>query len=209
MRCFTLPPCRNRSRRDMIGKKLILASVPVTAGTGAVLFPPGLRAVASPVAPVTGDPGLSIKWVITFCVAHMGLALLLRNVRPLGAVHAIVTLAFGLSFCLRKNQPLQIAHWAAYVVGAEVLWRMCKAAIPWEFAKHSISLVCIISMVRAKGIRGSWLPALYFGLLFPAIFVPVFWTISKPCPPLNRLQNFGGRISVKTILIWTTHWHLP
>jgi hypothetical protein len=117
---------------------------------------------------VTDQQGWPVTWVVGLILIHLPLALVMKRWSLLAGVHALATFAVGGWLCLGKGRPQQIAQWAAYTVGAEVLWRMCKAPIPWEFAEHSICLVCLISMARSKGIRGSWLPALYFALLIPA-----------------------------------------
>ena len=112
--------------------------------------------------------GRTFTWVIGFLLLNMALAVVMKRVPSVATLHALVTFAVGLWLCLSKNRPLQVAQWASYVVGAEVLWRMCKASIPWEFAKLSISLVCFVSALRSDRFRSSWLPALYFVLLLPA-----------------------------------------
>jgi len=91
----------------------------------------------------------------------------MRQVHLLGALHALAVLLLGLALGLSGRKPVALAQWMGYVVGAEVLWRMCKAPIPWEFAKHSISLVCLVFWFRS-GFRGTWLPLLYLFLLLPA-----------------------------------------
>src|SRR5207302_11017891 len=62
----------------------------------------------------------------------------------------------------------QLLRWVAYMVGAEVLWRMCRAPVPWEFAKHAIWFVSLVSLLRSGPISTSLLPVLYLGLLIPA-----------------------------------------
>ncbi|MEI8039979.1 MAG: O-antigen ligase family protein, partial [Verrucomicrobiota bacterium] len=131
----------------------------------------------------------------------MALALLMKMVRPVAGVHALLTLAFGLWLCLAKNRPLQIAQWAAYVVGAEVLWRMCKASIPWEFAKQSILLICLVSMVRSQRIRCAWLPALYCALLVPAsAFTFVGLSFSEGRQQVSF--NLSGPVCLALCVLW-------
>jgi hypothetical protein len=98
--------------------------------------------------------GLGFAWVFGLVALHLALALVMKQVRLVAGLHALATLAVGLGLCIGKSRPLKIAQWAAYVVGAEVLWRMCKAPIPWEFAKYSICLVCLIALMRSKEFRG-------------------------------------------------------
>jgi hypothetical protein len=107
-----------------------------------------------------------------FLLLHIVLAPLMRQVHTVATLHALATLGVGLYLCMWSNRPLQIAQWAAYVVGIEVLWRMCKASIPWEFAKHSISFVCLVSLIRLKQFQSFRLPATYLVLLIPGALLP-------------------------------------
>lgn len=123
--------------------------------------------VRLPTLPQEQD-AFSFKWVSLFLLLHLALGVFMKQVHMVATFHALLALSVGLWLCLRKNHPLQILQWVAYVVGAEVLWRMCKASIPWEFAKHAIWVVCLISLVRSGGVRGSWFPVFYFLFLVPA-----------------------------------------
>jgi O-antigen ligase len=133
-------------------------------------FPQGTRPAR--LAGSVGSVGrVSVKWIVGFLLVNMAVALLMQKVPLAAGAHALVTFAYGLWLCFTRNRPLQLAQWMAYAVGAEALWRMCEAPIPWEFAKYSICLVCLISLVRSGGIRGSRLPAFYLALLVPAGFL--------------------------------------
>ena len=114
--------------------------------------------------------GLGFAWVCGFLAIHLALALVMKRVHTVAGVHALGTFMFGLWLCFGKNRPLQLAQWAGYTVGAEALWRMCKAPIPWEFAELTIFLVCLISLMRTGGIRGFWLRSSSRGVL---LFLPV------------------------------------
>src|SRR5580658_6596285 len=115
--------------------------------------------------------GLGFGRVFGFVALHLALALVMKQSRPVAAVHALGTFIYGLWLCCGRNRPLQLAQWAGYTAGAEALWRMCGAPIPWEFAELTICLVCLISLVRIGSFRESWLPILYLVLLAPASFL--------------------------------------
>jgi O-antigen ligase len=128
---------------------------------------PGAR---GPLASAEAD-GLGFGRVFGFVALHLVLALVMKQWQIVAAIHAVGTFIVGLWFCGRRNRPLQLAQWAGYTAGAEALWRMCGAPIPWEFAELTICLVCLISLVRIGSFRESWLPILYLVLLAPASFL--------------------------------------
>jgi O-antigen ligase len=109
--------------------------------------------------------------IFGFVALHLALALVMKRVHPVAGIHALGTFIYGLWLCCGRNRPLPLAQWAGYTAGAEALWRMCGAYIPWEFAELSISLICLISLVRAGNFGEFWLPLLYLVLLAPASFL--------------------------------------
>jgi hypothetical protein len=146
-----------------------------------------------------GDLGFA--WVLGFVLVHMALALLMNRVHQVAGIHALGTFVVGLWLCFERPRPSQVAQWIGYVVGAEVLWRMCKAPIPWEFAKYAICFVCVVSLLRSGAIRRSLLPLLYFGLLIPAAF------ITFALLPLNEARqqvsfNLSGPLCLALCALW-------
>src|SRR5207253_2467555 len=76
----------------------------------------------------------------------------------------------------------------AYVVGAEVLWRMSQAPLPWEFGKYALSFMLLLGALR-NGIKGMpWLPLGYFLLLLPAA---VFTVHALPLEDAKDLISFN------------------
>lgn len=147
-----------------------------------------------------GIPELAL--LIALLAMHASLALLMRDHPALAKVHAFATLAVGLWGALRW--PLaRVACVAGYIMGAEVLWRMSSAPIPWEFAKYSIVLVFVVALLRnARNTRWGPLPLLYFVLLTPSIFlVGADHTISTR----NALQmvsfNLSGPLAL-CVSVW-------
>ena len=62
---------------------------------------------------------------IAFCLVHVPLALLVYRVNTLSTLHAVAVFAVGMWWALTApHQPLRVAYVAAYITGAEVLWRM-------------------------------------------------------------------------------------
>ncbi len=111
-------------------------------------------------------------FLIGFALLHIPLAFLMRGDNTIATVHAFGTLIMGLLFIVKSKNPVQVVYVAAYMAGAEVLWRMNKAAIPWEFVKYSIVLLLGLLLIRsARSLRGFGLPLIYMMLL--ALSVPL------------------------------------
>lgn len=134
-----------------------------------------------------------MTYVFGFLLLHVPLAFLLSEAPWLAGIHAWATFAFGLWLCVNRSRPWATAQWLSYVVGAEVLWRMCHAPIPWQFAEYIICFVCGVLWLRADASRCPLLPLLYLGLLLPACVIPfatlalaearqaVSFNLSGPC----------------------------
>jgi hypothetical protein len=98
-------------------------------------------------------------------LAHPFLALAMRNSVLFATAHALFTVALGFSFALFSRDARKVGYVAAYVAGAEVLWRMTEAHIFWEAGKYFTILILGIALLRIKPWQRSGLPILYFGLL--------------------------------------------
>jgi len=107
-------------------------------------------------------------WFLALAAAHALLGVLCAHNAWIAFGHASGTLAIGLCLVLAGRPRIQLAYWGAYVVGAEVLWRMARAPLPWEFAKYALSLVLLLGFRRSWTRNFPWLPVGYFLLLLPA-----------------------------------------
>jgi len=112
----------------------------------------------------------SIGWgLITFYALHMPLALLIYRSPALATFHALVTFLVGLRWALMGFRSFaQVAYAGAYLVGAEVLWRMTGAQVFWEFGKYGCAALFIVAMLRSNVLKGPWMALLYFALLLPS-----------------------------------------
>jgi hypothetical protein len=105
---------------------------------------------------------------ILFMLAHVPAAIVMDQVPPLAGLHAFVTLGLGLKWALSGRQLERVAYASAYIVGAEVLWRMTNPNLPWEFGKYALVAVNLVALIRLRFILPPLLPFLYFAFLLPS-----------------------------------------
>lgn len=118
--------------------------------------------------PQTGSyPDLA---VILFFLAHIPLALLADINRALATGYALAVLGLGLLWALSKRTPQRFAYLAAYIAGAEAVWRMTNAQVFWEFGKYATALVMAVGIFAIPRERSKFilLPIVYFLLLIPS-----------------------------------------
>ncbi len=128
---------------------------------------------ASESLPVT--PGSAIgetrTWLpklLVFLGVHVMLGLLMVKFSSIATAHALLVIAIGVAVAAFDSRGDRVACVAAYIVGAEVLWRMTQAEIPWETGKYAVSLIFLISICRNFRFTGPLLPVLYLALLVPS-----------------------------------------
>lgn len=114
-----------------------------------------------------GD-GTKIFFVL---LLHVILALVIRNVRLLATAHAVITFMIGLWLVLKEDDIRKVIPVAAYIVGAEVLWRMTKANVFWEFGKYATTAIFVLALFKKAKLKNAGLPVLYFILLLPSLYL--------------------------------------
>jgi O-antigen ligase len=93
----------------------------------------------------------------------------MRQSSAFSTVHALATVAVGFYFALAgRKHLLRVAYVGAYIVGAEVLWRMTAAQVFWEMGKWATAAILITAMLRSGRLKGAPLVLWYFALLLPS-----------------------------------------
>lgn len=106
-----------------------------------------------------------------FIAAHIPLALLMRQSELVATAHALVVFAIGFGWAAFGRRPMQVGFVAAYITGAEVLWRMNDAGIFWESGKYVTIAIFLVALFRVPHLRLPELPFIYFALLIPSAFL--------------------------------------
>jgi hypothetical protein len=132
--------------------------------------------------------------LLAFIALHAPLGVAMRYSRAGATAHALATLAVGLYWAL-KGQVERVAYLCLYIAGAEVLWRMTKIALTWEYGKQITSLILLVTLLRVRATRFPLLPILFFSLLLPSIPLTVS---SQDFAQLRRSlsQNLSGPLSL-------------
>lgn len=112
--------------------------------------------------------------MIVLALLHPFLALAMYSSSLLATAHALFTLSIGLWFALGKDTR-KVGYVAAYITGAEILWRMTNAQIFWETGKYFTILILGIALLRSRPWQRPIAPILYFVLL--SISIPI--TLSR------------------------------
>ena len=112
---------------------------------------------------------LALLWA-----AHAGLAILMKQVQVIANLHALLTVIAALGVAMFARSAERAAYGCAYIVGAEVLWRMCKANIVWEYGKYSLCAVLLIGLFRLRHLVPHKYATLYILLLVPGAISAFF-----------------------------------
>ncbi|WP_406700191.1 O-antigen ligase family protein [Singulisphaera sp. Ch08] len=132
-----------------------------------------------------------------YVLFHVLLALLIRGSALLSTLYFLVF--FGVALSLAASRRVEVAAFACcYTAGAEVLWRMTGARIPWEAGKYVTSAILLVSIARSSRWRSPVLPFVYFALLIPSILFVI--TMSD----LGRIRrdlsfNLSGPFSLMVV----------
>lgn len=83
-----------------------------------------------------------------FVLAHIPLAFVITRNSWLATLHTAVALCYGFYWAMRGRSIEKTIYAAGYIVGCELLWRISRAHIFWEFGKYTIVLLFGILIMR-------------------------------------------------------------
>ena len=148
-------------------------------------------------------------WLIALALiaAHVPLALLMRQYSYLATAHAFLVLGLGLGWALLGRRPMQVGYVGAYIVGAEVLWRMSDASVFWEFGKYAIVCIFVVALLRAPRMKTPGLPFIYFALLLPSVAL-TFARLSTAEAQHQVSFNLSGPLALAVAAWFFSHLRL-
>ena len=113
------------------------------------------------------------RLTLLISLAHLPLGILLYNAGALALLHPIAVFSLGMFWAFQKRTKLdRVALVVAYLIGAEVLWRMAKIPVPWEFGKYGSAAIIFIALMNRRPFKVPHLPLVYFLVLIPACIIP-------------------------------------
>lgn len=112
------------------------------------------------------------KKLVLLSLAHIPLGVLIYSGGSLSLLHPLAVFGVGLYWAAKPKYRLERVGLAiAYLVGAEVLWRMAQVPVFWEFGKYGSSVIAIVALISRRRYQIPKLPMIYFLLLIPAAFI--------------------------------------
>ena len=146
--------------------------------------------------------------LLWFLLAHGAIGALVLASPAMAKLHFWVTAGLAVYIATSTRKPNDIAMVAAYIVGAEVLWRMSEAALFWETGKYAVTAVLFIGLVRFSHSQPIRMPLLYFALLTPGIMQLTNSTID-----LSRARdvisfNLSGPLALAVAACFFRQWTL-
>ncbi len=150
----------------------LYSDVPIIGARQRLRLAPAARAVTTYVR----EENVRASFVVILLAAHVPLAILMSENAKLATLHALLALGVALGLALFSEKVESVAYAAAYITGAEVLWRMTDAQLFWEIGKYAVSAIFMVAMIRHRRVRPAVLPIVYFALLLPSALL----TIQRP-----------------------------
>ena len=148
------------------------------------LNPPSVRAGAR------AKPKLWAFAPLIFVALHVPLALALKLIPHLSALHALISLAIAITLVVRRYPMGWVVAGCAYLVGSETLWRMTDASVFWEFGKYALLLVVVTTLCLRRPRITSYLPIFYLALLVPGASLTMMAVMSLGMGELRQRLSF-------------------
>ena len=116
----------------------------------------------------SAQANLKFGAVVLFLSAHAILGPLMKLSSTVGTIHALATAFVGIFLVLTTRQISTVVCVCAYIAGAEVMWRISRAQVFWEFGKYSTALIFLLAIVRFARTKHIAIPLTFFLLLIPS-----------------------------------------
>jgi hypothetical protein len=146
-------------------------------------------------------PRNGFKLPYALMLLHIPLGVFLYNAGWFALIHPLAVLFIGMRRALQVEEKLdRVALIPAYIVGAEILWRMANVPVFWEFGKYASALIMITALVKRNLWKMPAFPVFYFVLLLPACFL--VFTENR----LSQVQNLISFNLSGPFLLFVSCW---
>lgn len=102
---------------------------------------------------------------------HIPLAIAAEFSATVSTLHALGTVAISLILALRTRRLEVLALALAYIMGSEVLWRITRAGVLWEFGKYASAALMVTLLLRLRLTKIPALFLIYFLPLLPSVLI--------------------------------------
>jgi hypothetical protein len=106
-----------------------------------------------------------------------------------------------------RGKRHQVVYVLAYIAASEVVWRMRKAGLFWEYGKYAAAAVMVVALFRVRPRRNVGLVTAYFVLLLPSAAL----TLIGLDLDMARQQlsfNLSGPLSLMLCVLWCSSTRL-
>ncbi len=162
---------------------------------------------------LTGNPARDLAnsfnvRVILFLMLHVPLAMGMELSPAISTVHGIIALLFGLRAAL-LGRVSHVMYAVAYIAAGEVLWRMSRAYLLWEYSKYAIVAIIFVAIIvewsrreEPRRLRSSW-PLLLLVTLVPAsVMAILYYGPAEARDPLSfNLSSYVALIAL-ALYLW-------
>lgn len=125
--------------------------------------------------PLARGKALEYRWILVVAALHVPLGIIIYNLPTLGLVHQLLLFGYGFYCAINRRFQLErVALIVAYIVGAEILWRMAGVSLLWELGKLVSSFILAVALYRRHLKNIPLLPIVYFVVLLPACVLTLF-----------------------------------
>lgn len=165
---------------------------------------------------LTGNPARDLAnsfniRVILFLMLHLPLAIGMEMSPWFSTAHAGLALLFGLRAAL-LGRVSQVIYAVTYIAAAEVLWRMSRAYVLWEYSKYAIVAIIFVAIVielsrrgEARRLRSGW-PLLLLITLVPAsVMAILYYDVAEARDMLSF--NLSGYVALIALALYL--WGRP
>lgn len=174
------------------------------------------KSTPEPPTGMTGNPARDLAGsfnirVILFLMLHLPLAIGMEFSPWFSTAYAVLVFLFGLRAAL-LGRVSQVIYAVAYIAAAEVLWRMTRAYVPWEYSKYAIAAIIFVALVvelsrrgEARRLRSGW-PLLLLVTLIPASVMAIMYYDMAEARDMISF-NLSGYVALIALSLYL--WNRP
>lgn len=169
---------------------------------------------------LTGNPARDLARsfnvrVILFLSLHFPLAIAMEMSPWVSTVHALLALLFGLRAAL-LGRTSQVVYAVVYISAAEVLWRMSRANLLWEYSKYAVVVVIFVALIAEWGrnretrrLRSVWPIAMALTLVPASVMAILYYSPTEARDTLSFNLSGYAALLMLGLYLWARPLNRP